>query len=131
MSRIIWTNGCFDILHRGHIELFRYAKSLGDYLMVGIDSDQRVKSSKGFNRPFNNLEDRIAMLESIRFIDEVVFFETDFELDALILSSGAETMVIGSDYKNKKVIGSRHVQTVKFFDRIGKHSTTRIIEGLH
>jgi len=71
------------------------------------------------------------MLESIRFIDEVVFFETDFELDALILSSGAETMVIGSDYKNKKVIGSRHVQTVKFFDRIGKHSTTRIIEGLH
>jgi rfaE bifunctional protein nucleotidyltransferase chain/domain len=131
MSRIVWTNGCFDILHRGHIELFRHAKSLGDYLIVGIDSDQRVKSSKGFNRPFNNLEDRIAMLESIRFIDEVVFFETDFELDALILSSGAETMVIGSDYKNKKVIGSRHVQTVKFFDRIGKHSTTRIIEGLH
>ena len=131
MNRIIWTNGCFDILHRGHIELFRYAKSLGDYLVVGIDSDRRVKSYKGRNRPFNNLEDRIAMLESIRFVDEVVYFDTDCELDSLVLSSSAEIMVVGSDYKNKKVIGSRHVRTVKFFDRIGKHSTTRIMEGLH
>ena len=55
---IVWTNGCFDILHRGHFEMFKYAKSLGDELIVGIDSDDKVRKDKGPNRPFNNVEDR-------------------------------------------------------------------------
>ena len=76
-TKIIWTNGCFDVLHRGHIELFKYAKSLGDYLVVGIDDDERVRASKGPLRPINNLEDRVEMLESIKYIDEVVPFSTD------------------------------------------------------
>ena len=59
--KTVWTNGCFDVLHRGHIELFKYAKSLGDYLVVGIDTDERVKASKGSSRPFNTLEDRMAL----------------------------------------------------------------------
>ena len=128
--KVIWTNGCFDILHRGHIELFKYAKSLGDRLVVGIDVDERIKAAKGENRPFNNLEDRAAMLESIRYIDQVVFFSTDSELDKQVLSSGAEIMVVGSDYKDKEVIGSRHTQKVIFFDRIGDYSTTKILTGL-
>ena len=74
-DRYIWVNGCFDILHRGHIELFKYAKSLGDHLVVGIDSDDRIRTSKGVNRPVNNLEDRIEMLRSIRYIDDVVWFD--------------------------------------------------------
>jgi D-beta-D-heptose 7-phosphate kinase/D-beta-D-heptose 1-phosphate adenosyltransferase len=129
-TKIIWTNGCFDVLHRGHIELLKYAKSLGDWLVVGIDTDERVKSSKGESRPFNNIEDRVAMLESIKYVDEVVVFDTDCELEDKVLLSNADVMVVGSDYKDKEVIGSRHVQQVKFFDRIDGYSTTKILVGL-
>jgi D-beta-D-heptose 7-phosphate kinase/D-beta-D-heptose 1-phosphate adenosyltransferase len=97
---------------------------------VGIDTDERVRSSKGDSRPFNNLEDRVAMLESIKYIDEIRVFDHDDELDTQVLLSDAEIMVVGSDYKNKKVIGSRHVQEVKFFDRIEGYSTTKILVGL-
>jgi len=129
-TKVVWTNGCFDILHRGHIELFKYAKSLGDYLVVGIDTDERVRASKGPSRPFNIIEDRIAMLESIKYIDEIFVFDTNSELDTQVLSSDAEIIVVGSDYKNKKVIGSRHVQKIVFFDRIKGYSTTKILTGL-
>tara|TARA_R100000005_G_C4990143_1_gene197653 strand:- start:1545 stop:1940 length:396 start_codon:yes stop_codon:yes gene_type:complete len=130
IGKYVWTNGCFDVLHRGHIELFKYAKSLGDYLVVGLDDDDRIKVSKGDNRPINSLEDRMEMLRSIKYIDDVVWFDHDDELDAQVLLSGAEIMVVGSEYKNKNVIGSRHVKEVKFFDRVGSHSTTNIVEKL-
>lgn len=126
----IWTNGCFDILHRGHIELFKYAKSLGDYLIVGIDEDQRVKQSKGDSRPINSVTDRKAVLESIRYIDEVVTFSKDSELEDCILNSEASIMVIGSDYKGKRIIGAQHVDEVKFFNRLTEYSTTKIVENL-
>ena len=130
IGKYVWTNGCFDVLHRGHIELFKYAKSLGDYLVVGLDDDASVRASKGDNRPINNLEDRIEMLRSIKYVDDVVWFAHDDELDTQVLLSGAEVIVVGSDYKGKKVIGSRHVKEVKFFDRVGGHSTTKIVESL-
>ena len=129
-TKVIWTNGCFDVLHRGHIELFRYAKSLGDWLVVGIDTDERVRAAKGDTRPFNTIEDRVMLLESIKYIDEIRVFDHDDELDTQVLLSRAEIMVVGSDYKDKEVVGSRHVQEVKFFDRIGGHSTTKILVGL-
>ena len=128
--KVIWTNGCFDILHRGHVELFRYAKSLGDFLVVGVDDDARVRASKGDSRPINTLEDRIEILKSIRYIDDVIDFDIDSELDTQVLLSGAEIMVVGSDYKDKEVIGSRHVKEVKFFDRFGGHSTTEILNNV-
>ena len=81
---IVWTNGCFDILHRGHIELFKYAKSLGNRLIVGVDTDEKVKLDKGKNRPINNIGDRVTMLESIRYIDEVVWFDSTDGLRNLI-----------------------------------------------
>ena len=108
--------------------MFKYAKSLGDVLVVGVDDDNRIKLFKGAMRPVNCLEDRIEMLRSIKYIDNVVSFDSDDELDAQVLSSGAEIMVVGSDYRNKKVIGSRHVREVKFFDRLGDYSTTSILE---
>ena len=127
--KVIWTNGCFDVLHRGHIELFKYAKSLGDYLVVGIDDDSRIKKSKGDTRPINCLEDRLEMLRSIKYIDKVVDFNSDSELSGQVLLSKAETMVVGSDYRDKKVIGSEHVNEVIFFNRIGNYSTTNILGG--
>ena len=129
-TKVIWTNGCFDVLHRGHIELFKYAKSLGDYLVVGVDTDERIRASKGTSRPFNTIEDRVVILESIKYIDEVVWFDADYELDTQVLLSHAEIMVVGSDYKDKEVIGSRHVQEIRFFDRIDGYSTTNILVGL-
>tara|TARA_R110002012_G_scaffold269621_1_gene453732 strand:- start:973 stop:1368 length:396 start_codon:yes stop_codon:yes gene_type:complete len=128
VGKRVWVNGCFDVLHRGHIELFKYAKSLGDFLIVGIDDDDRIKSFKGENRPINTLQDRAEMLHCIKYIDDVVWFGVDSELDKQILLSGAEIMVVGSDYRNKEVIGSRHVKEVRFFERIEGYSTTNILE---
>jgi len=127
-GKYVWVNGCFDVLHRGHIELFKYAKSLGDYLIVGVDGDERIRVSKGEDRPVNCLEDRMEMLRSIQYVDDVVEFDTDSELDTQVLLSGAEVMVVGLEYKDKKVIGSRHVKEVKFYRKIDGYSTTKILE---
>jgi len=124
----IWVNGCFDILHRGHLELFKYAKSQGDFLIVGIDSDSRVKEKKGDSRPFNNERDRKFFLECIKFIDEVVIFEDDSGLRHNVDVHNADCIVVGADWEGKKVIGEAVVKEVKFFKRVGSYSTTNILE---
>jgi D-beta-D-heptose 7-phosphate kinase/D-beta-D-heptose 1-phosphate adenosyltransferase len=125
----IFVNGCFDILHRGHIELFKYAKSLGDYLIVAIDTDRRVKELKGLNRPFNNQYDRKFVLESICYIDSVYFFDSEKELETLISSINPDVMVVGSDWKGKNVVGFQYAKSLKFFNRVGDYSTTKILQG--
>ena len=124
----VWINGCFDIVHRGHIELFKYAKELGDYLVVGIDSDKRVKRLKGDSRPINNQIDRKYFLESIQYIDKVVIFENEHDLTSSIKLYSPDIMVVGSDYKGKKVIGSEYAKELLFFDRIEGYSTTKLVE---
>ena len=125
----IWTNGCFDILHRGHVELFKYARSLGDELIVGIDSDEKVKKDKGKSRPVNTLHDRIELLNAIVYVDKVIPFDTTNELERILKWLKPHVMVIGSDWKGKDVIGSKHTEKVIFFDRIGNYSTTKILEN--
>tara|TARA_R100001163_G_C5025400_1_gene167082 strand:+ start:116 stop:502 length:387 start_codon:yes stop_codon:yes gene_type:complete len=125
---VVWVNGCFDILHVGHIELFKYASSLGNKLVVGVDTDDRVKTSKGKDRPFNTLKDRVIMLKSIRHVDKVVSFNTDQGLRDEITKSGANIIVVGKEYESKGVIGSDLVEQVAFFDRLGDYSTTKILE---
>ena len=107
--------------------MLEFAKSLGDKLVVGIDSDERVKKSKGMGRPVNTQEDRIEMLRSIKFIDDVVVFDSDYSLTEEISKSGASVIVVGSEYRDRGVIGS-HLAEVVYFDRIGEFSTTGIIE---
>jgi len=124
---IVWTNGCYDILHRGHIELFKYANSLGSRLIVGIDSDRRVKQAKGNSRPINTQEERKFVLEAIRWIDQVCIFDTDEQLEECLTQNNVDIMVIGSDWKEKQVVGQKCVKKIYFFDRIGKYSTTNII----
>ena len=124
----VWTNGCFDILHRGHIELFKYAKSLGDSLIVGLDSDKKVKLDKGQDRPINCVEDRKYILESIRHIDKVLIFDSTKELEHLIKETKPDIMVIGSDWKDRTVIGQQYTTKLLFFDRIGNYSTTEILK---
>jgi D-glycero-beta-D-manno-heptose 1-phosphate adenylyltransferase len=125
----IFTNGCFDILHRGHVELFKYAKSLGNKLIVGIDSDEKVKRDKGQDRPFNCLEDRITVLKAIKYIDEVISFSTRQELENIIKSLNPDVLMVGSDWKGKEVVGDIFAKEVKFFDRIAGYSTTKILEN--
>jgi len=123
----VWTNGCFDVLHRGHIELFKFAKSQGNHLVVGLDSDEKVKRDKGSDRPFNTFEDRKEVLLSIRYIDDVWYFDSRNGLVELIKKYQPDVMVIGSDWKGRDVVGEELVDKVKFFDRIGDYSTTEIL----
>ena len=128
--KVVFVNGCFDVLHRGHIELFKYAKSLGDILYVAVDSDEKVKKDKGESRPVNSLEDRIALLESIRYIDRVFQFHTREGLVALVAATAPDVLVVGSDWKGKPVVGSEYAKEVKFFERIDGYSTTKIIQSI-
>lgn len=126
----VFINGSFDILHPGHINLFSYASLFGDELHVAIDSDERIKKAKGETRPFNNLKDRLLMLNAIRYISYVYSFNTTEELENLIKTIKPDIMVIGSDWESKKVIGSEYAKELKFFPRIEKYSTTKILNYL-
>ena len=128
-EKTIFINGCFDILHRGHIELFKYASSLGNKLIVGIDSDSKVKNDKGLNRPFNCLQDRIAVLQSIKYINQIISFETREELENLIKNISPDILVVGSDWRGKVVVGGVFATEVKFFERLDGYSTTKILEN--
>lgn len=124
----VFVNGTFDILHRGHLKLLEYAKSLGEEVIVAIDTDQRVSEKKGPTRPINCTEDRVYMLQSLRTVDHVFKFGSDKELENLIKYYSPDIMIVGSDWKNKPVIGSQYAKQLIFFERIDGYSTTKIIE---
>jgi D-beta-D-heptose 7-phosphate kinase/D-beta-D-heptose 1-phosphate adenosyltransferase len=123
-----FTNGCYDILHVGHLKLLQYLKSRCEYVVVGIDSDKRVKELKGSERPINNEKDRKYMLESLTFVDKVVIFNCENDLIKLVLEESPDLMVVGSDYKNRHVVGSQHAGNLEFFEKLDGYSTTRILQ---
>ena len=129
MTRV-FVNGTFDVLHVGHLALLNYAKSLGDYLVVGIDTDERVREKKGPTRPVNSAENRSLMLLNLKSVDEVFQFNSDQELEKLVKSVKPDIMVVGSDWKDKSVIGSYYATKLIFFDRIDEYSTTKIIQSI-
>jgi D-beta-D-heptose 7-phosphate kinase/D-beta-D-heptose 1-phosphate adenosyltransferase len=124
----IFVNGTFDVLHPGHMALLKTAKKLGTYLMVSIDSDERVREKKGIDRPFNDEITRQCILENIKWVDKVTIFNTDDELKSLIKDYSPDIMVIGSDWKGKKIIGFEYAKQFVFFDRDPRYSTTKILE---
>lgn len=125
----VFVNGSFDVLHRGHLDLLRFAKEQGDYLHVAIDSDRRITEKKGPLRPFNNELNRQALMSSIRFVDCVSVFDSDGQLTQIINDYAPDVMIVGSDWKGKTVIGSEYAKRVVFFDRVNNESTTATIEG--
>jgi len=126
----IFVNGTFDLLHKGHLELLNFAKSYGDYLIVAIDTDDRVKQKKGSSRPIYNQDDRRFFLNMLKPVDQVEMFSSDEELEQLIKGFNPDIMVVGSDWKNKTVIGSCHASQLIFFDRLDEYSTTKIIQSI-
>jgi len=123
----VFVNGTFDILHRGHLELLAYARSLGDHLTVAIDSDRRVQEKKGPTRPINSYEERAIMLQALRCVDDVKEFDTDEDLINLIKQ--CDIMVKGSDYQGQPIIGEEFIKVV-FFERIHPYSTTKKIQDI-
>jgi rfaE bifunctional protein nucleotidyltransferase chain/domain len=124
----VFVNGTFDILHPGHVRLLQHAQSLGDTLLVAIDTDNRVRQLKGANRPFFNQDDRKFMLESLGC--RVVLFNTDQELEHIIATYEPDVMVKGSDYRGRPIVGEEHVPRIEFFERIDEYSSTKAIQHL-
>ncbi len=123
----VFTNGCFDILHRGHFELLKYCKSLGDWVIVGLNSDSSVKRIKDSSRPYNKEEDRLFMLQGCKYVDEVILFHEDTPLE-LIERLAPSFIVKGGDYSVEDVAGHK-IAEVKIFNYIEGYSTTRILEN--
>ena len=124
-----FTNGCYDILHVGHLHLFQYLHERCHRVIVGIDSDSRVQQLKGPQRPLNKQEDRKLMLESLVFVDEVVIFDSEQALNDLVKEITPDLMIVGDDYRDKHVVGAQHAKKLEFFEKIDGYSTTEIIQS--
>lgn len=124
MTKVI-VNGTFDILHIGHLKMLEFARDVpNSYVLVLIDSDERVKELKGKDRPINSAEERKAMLQALRFVDEVKIFETDQQLIDMIKEYNPDVMVKGSDYLGKDIIGKEYCKQIRYCNYVRGYSTT-------
>ena len=132
-DKIVFTNGCFDILHKGHIEYLAKAASLGTKLIIGLNTDSSVKRLKGESRPVNDEKARALLLASLVFVDEVIFFDTDTPYD-LINMVQPDVLAKGGDYKPEDIVGYDIVKAkggeVVTIDFIEGYSTTSVIEKM-
>jgi len=126
MKKVV-VNGTFDVIHPGHLALLNYAKSLGDFLIVAIDSDSRVSELKGPQRPINPQDERKLLLENLRAVDQVVVFNSSSELVDIVKQCAI--MVKGSDYRGRSVIGEANCQVI-YFERINEYSSTKKIQDI-
>jgi rfaE bifunctional protein nucleotidyltransferase chain/domain len=133
--RIVFTNGCFDIIHRGHIEYLAKARELGDILVVGLNTDESVKRIKGDNRPLQDQYSRALILASFRFVSSVIFFNEDTPYE-LIKRIQPDILVKGGDYKPEDIAGFDIVQkkggavkTIEFFEGLSSSSIIRKLDG--
>lgn len=131
---IVFTNGCFDILHRGHASYLNQAKSLGDNLIVGVNSDRSVRALKGESRPVNNESDRAFLIDNLKSVDYVIIFDEDTPYD-LIREIQPDFLVKGGDWKEEDIVGwdivkesGGKVLSLKFIEN---YSTTNTIKKLN
>jgi len=128
-SKIIFTNGCFDILHRGHIKYLERSKKLGDKLIVGLNSDASIKRLKGESRPINNEEDRKTLLESLKYVDEVIIFDEDTPYE-LIKKIKPDIITKGGDYTPETIVGNDLAEVI-VLPYVKDYSTTNIVSKLN
>lgn len=130
---IVFTNGCFDILHRGHLDYLSRAADLGNRLIVGVNADTSVKRLKGESRPINNQDDRLFQLASLLVVDAVILFEDDTPL-ALIQSLQPDVLAKGGDYTENTIVGAQETLTrggrVAVIPFVDGYSTTQLIEQM-
>ena len=127
---IVWTNGTFDILHPGHIELFKVARALGDKVIVATDTDEKIKSDKGDHKPVNDLCYRVAMLEAIKYIDVVHTFGSRQQLEDLIQLYEPDILLLGDDWRDGDVVGWEHAMETRFLPRVGGYSSSKTINKI-
>ncbi|RLA64195.1 MAG: bifunctional heptose 7-phosphate kinase/heptose 1-phosphate adenyltransferase [Epsilonproteobacteria bacterium] len=127
--KIIFTNGCFDILHRGHASYLEKAKALGDILILGLNSDASITRLKGESRPINTLEDRAFLLSALESVDYVVPFTEDTPLELITLIN-PHILVKGADYEGKEVVGSNISDEVVLIDFVEGKSTSGLIKKI-
>jgi len=130
-KNLIWINGVFDVLHMGHIKLLQRARQMGLPVVVGIDTDERVKAMKGASRPINSLQDRRGVLQAIKYVDEVREFSTDDELKKHLKELLPRYMLIGEEYRDKVIIGKEFIKEVIYMKKYGELSSSNIINGTH
>lgn len=132
-KRIVFTNGCFDIIHPGHIAYLSKAKDFGDILVIGLNSDDSVRQLKGENRPIIPEKERAFMLASLRFVDAVVIFDEETPIN-LIQQLQPDVLVKGKDYKAEEIVGYDIVTakggTVETIELVEGFSTTSLIDKL-
>lgn len=129
---IVLANGVFDVVHVGHIELLKFASTLGR-VVVAIDSDSRVRSNKGHDRPVNSQDERKRILEALRYVDSVLIFSNEEELRAIHRDVSPDFLVKGSDWDEeyiRKNDGVLEKTKIIIFDRINEYSTTKIIQRM-
>lgn len=124
-------NGTFDVLHPGHIALLNTARSYGDWLIVAIDTDRRVKELKGEKRPVNTQRDRRIMLENLKAVDIVEYFDSTEELIELMKHYKPDVYLKGSDWKkDRPSTAEQYCNQVIYYDRVGNYSTTNTIQNI-
>ena len=128
-KKIVFTNGCFDILHVGHVKYLQIAKGFGDVLIVGLNSDASVSRLKGPSRPINQAQDRAYLLAALEAVDFVVLFEADTPYE-LIKMIKPDVLVKGGDYEGKDVVGTEFASELKLVDFVDGKSTTKTIEKI-
>jgi len=127
----VMVNGTFDVLHPGHVALLNTARSYGDYLIVAIDTDRRVRELKGSQRPINCQTDRRIMLSALKAVDIVEFFDSTEELITLMQRYKPDVYVKGSDWKHDtKSTAHEYANKVIYYDRIESYSTTKTIQDI-
>ncbi len=129
-KRVVFTNGCFDLLHRGHVEYLKASRRRGDRLIVGLNSDASVRRLKGDERPIVCEEDRALLLAALEFVDYVVIFDADTPLE-VIAALKPTLLTKGADYEGKVVVGSEHAKQVELIDLVDGRSTTHTISKIH
>ena len=127
----VMVNGTFDVLHPGHVALLNTARSYGDYLVVAIDTDRRVKELKGESRPINNQNDRKIMLSNLKAVDFVVLFDSKEELIDIMKLYKPSVYVKGSDWKHDtESTAHQYCKKVIYYDRIEPYSSTKAIQDI-